>query len=199
MKWRPSRTDWAGRRRELYDRALTRIDDLRNLSRQRARDPDRDIEQSLLNAEQRAELKQLRRVCRYDPSLATYFQALVFHTHRQWSAALACLDRIPPDDLIRPGLFTDRAELLGRLNRWDEAYDTLEAALASDASDARVHFSFCRVLLHRRDFTSAAHSGLDGLALLDQDPAGHYLLGIALTGLARYEEAIRAHSTGRWR
>ena len=184
--------DWTGRRRELYDRSLARVNELRALARQRALRSDRDITQPLLNPEQRAELKQLRRVCRYDPSLATWFQAQVFRARRRWHDALACLDRIPADDLIRPGLFTDRAELLGRLHRWNDADQTLEEGLMSDASDARVHFARCRVLLHRRRFTSAVHSALDGLALLDQDPAAHYLLGIALTRLSLFEQAADA-------
>lgn len=188
--------DWAGRRRDVYDQSLTRVNELRSLARRLAESPGRDLAEPLLNAEQRAELKRLRRLCRYDPSLALFFRAQVFRAQRRWSEALACLDRIPAADLIRPGLFTDRAELLGRLNRWEETRRLLAEALASDASDARVHFSLCRVSLHDRDFAAAAHSALNGLELLEADPVGHYLLGIALTGLARYEQAASAFARG---
>jgi predicted AlkP superfamily phosphohydrolase/phosphomutase/tetratricopeptide (TPR) repeat protein len=184
--------DWAGRRRELYDQALARVNELRSLARQLAQQAGQDVTEPLLNQEQRAELKRLRRVCRYDPSLAYYFQAQVFRVQRRWSDALASLDRIPPADLLRPGLFTDRAELLGRLNRWPQARGLLAEGLESDPSDARLHFCCSRVLLHDGDFRGAAHSALNGLALLDQDPVGHYLLGIALTGLGRYEQAAGA-------
>jgi len=184
--------DWNGRRRVLYDKALSDVNELRGLSRQLAKDPDRDLAEPLLNPEQRAELRQLRRVCRYDPSLGSFFRVQVFRAQRRWTEALACLDTIPAEDLIRPGLFVDRAELLGRLNRWPEADLILREALASDPTNAWVRFVFCRLLLHQGDDTAAAHAALDGLSLLESDPGGHYLLGIALTRLGRHEDAIGA-------
>ncbi len=176
--------DWAGRRRELYDQALPKIETFRALARGTA--------EPLLDPEQRAELKQLRRICRYDPSLAVYFQTQVLRAQRRWSDALACLDTIPAIDLIRPGLFTDRAELLGRLNRWSEAQQVLGTALAIDPTDARIHFASARVSLHLGDFTAAANAALNGLELLDLEPYGHYLLGIALTRLSLHDRAIFA-------
>lgn len=171
--------EWITHRRELYDRSLIRFNELR----QSAAAPD---------GEQRAELKRLRHDCRYDPSLALFFRAQVFRAHRRWSDALATLDRIPEADLIRPGLSTDRADLLARLSRWDEARQVLGKALDSDPTNARVFYSLSRVELHQRDFEAAAQSALSGLALLDRDPAGHYLLGIALTGLRRFSQAKKA-------
>ena len=176
--------DWAGRRRELYEQALPKIEAFRNLARQ-SPEPG-------LNPEQRAELKQLRRICRYDPSLAVYFRIQILRAQRRWSDALTCLDSIPAGDLIRPGLFTDRAELLGRLNRWTEAQQVLETALAIDSTDARVHFGCARIALHAADFNSAANAALNGLELLELEPYGHYLLGIALTRLHLHEEAVFA-------
>ncbi len=184
--------DWSGRRRNLYDQALARVNELRAIARQTAKNKERNSAELLLDPEQRAELKHLRRVCRYDPSLAAYFQMQIMRAKRRWSEALACLDRIPAVDLIRPGLFTDRAELLGKLNRWHEAETILAEARATDPSDARVHFLSCRSFLRQRDFSAAAHAALDGLALLGRDPAGHYLLGIALTRLELQEEAAGA-------
>jgi predicted AlkP superfamily phosphohydrolase/phosphomutase/tetratricopeptide (TPR) repeat protein len=176
--------DWATRRRELYEQALPKIESFRNLARQSA--------EPVLNPEQRAELKQLRRICRYDPSLAMYLRIQVLRAQRRWSDALACLDSIPPGDLIRPGLFTDRAELLARLNRWSEARQVLDTALAIDSTDARVHFGCARIALHTADFNAAAQAALNGLELLELEPYGHYLLGIALTRLHLHEQAVFA-------
>ncbi len=184
--------DWSERRRQVYVQGLARVNELRAIARKEARDAERDAAAPLLDQEQRAELKQLRRLCRYDPSVAVYFRAQILRDYRRWKDALACLDEIPAADLIRPGLFTDRAELLGRLNRWPEADILLAEARAIDSSDARVHFLLARSALHRNDFRAAANAALDGLALLDRDPRGHYLLGIALTGLKFYEDAAVA-------
>jgi len=185
-------TDWDGRRRELYEQAIAELEALRSLARQLQQQPGRDPAEPVLNPEQRAELKRLRRICRYDPSLAVYFRAQVYRAQRRWSDALACLDSIPATDLIRPGLFTDRAELLGRLNRWNEAQQVLNAALATDQTDARVHFLCARVSLHAGDFTTAAQAALNGLELLPLEPYGHYLLGIALTRLQLFGQAVIA-------
>ena len=184
--------DWAGRRRELYEQAVPRIEAFRSLGRQLRQQPGQDAAEPLLNPEQRAELKQLRRLCRYDPSLAVYFRMQVLRAQRRWNEALACLDSIPAIDLIRPGLFTDRAELLGRLNRWSEAQQVLGTALALDPTDARIHFASARVPLHLGDFTAAAQSALNGLELLDLEPYGHYLLGIALAKLSLNNQALFA-------
>ncbi len=212
--------DWTGRRRAVYTAALARANELRNLARQRASVPDRDKTHPLrdtseraephdlasqraaapdhdqthplLDASERAELRQLRRSCRYDPALRDFFQAQVFRARRQWADALECLDRIPAKDLIRTALFTDRAELLMRLNRWTDAEIALNSALTNDPDDARVHFGLARLALHRRDYNAAAKSALNGIALLEQDPVGHYLSGIALCGLGQFPDAASA-------
>jgi tetratricopeptide (TPR) repeat protein len=50
----------------------------------------------------------------------------------------------------------------------------------------------CRAELHRRDFPAAARSALEGLQRLYHYPLGHFLLGIALTGMREYDRAIMA-------
>jgi predicted AlkP superfamily phosphohydrolase/phosphomutase/tetratricopeptide (TPR) repeat protein len=176
--------DWSGRRRELHERSLARLNELRERGRASETTP-------RLNAEDRAELKALRRLCRYEPSLTNFFEAQIFRARRQWREALAAIEAIPAPHLMRPGLFIDRAELLGRLHKWNEAATILREALAIDPADARVHFGLARLALHRRDYDAAAHSALDGLALLEREPRGHWLLGIALARLGKYEPAIR--------
>ena len=177
--------DWNGRRGRVYEEALRRLVELRTQGRESTTEP-------RLDHDQRAELKKLRRVCRYDASLGIYFNAQVLRSRRRWNEALAAVESIPASDLLRPGLFIDRAALLGRLNKWNEANSVLREALSIDPTDARVHFGLARVALHDGDHSAAAHSALNGLALLDRDPAGHYLLGIALARLGKYEQAVTA-------
>ncbi len=176
--------DWSGRRKEIYESSLARVNELRERGRASDTTP-------RLNAEDRQELKALRRLCRYDPPLTAYFEAQILSAQRRWREALAVLETIPVSDLLRPGLFIDRAALLGRLQKWNEAATILREALTIDSTDARVHFGLARLALHNRDFSAAAHHALDGIALLERDPRGHYLLGIALTRLDKYEPAIR--------
>ncbi|HXE62253.1 MAG TPA: alkaline phosphatase family protein [Bryobacteraceae bacterium] len=175
--------DWSGRRKQIYESSLARLNELRARGRASKTMP-------RLNAEERAELKALRRLCRYDPSLTIYFEAQILGARRKWREALATLEAIPVSDLIRPGLLVDRAELLGRVHKWNEAATILHDALAIDSTDARIHFSLARLALHNRDFSAAAQHALDGIALLERDPRGHYLLGIALVRLGKYEPAV---------
>lgn len=177
--------DWSGRRRKLYDDAVARVNELRQLGRESTSEP-------RLNPEQRAELKSLRRACIYDPSLAVYFQARVLRARRRWADALAHLQSIPAADLIRPGLYTDRAELLARLGRWAEAERLLRSARANDLYDARVYFASCRVAMHQGNFAGASDYARIGLSLLDREPVGHYLLGIAFVRRKLFEKATAA-------
>jgi predicted AlkP superfamily phosphohydrolase/phosphomutase/tetratricopeptide (TPR) repeat protein len=175
--------DWSGRRKQVYESSLARLNQLRERGRASETTP-------RLNAEERAELKALRRLCRYDPPLTAFFEAQILRARRKWREALTAIETIPVPDLVRPGLFIDRAELLGRLQKWNEAATILREALTIDATDARVHFGLARLALHNRDFSAAAHHALDGIALLERDPRGHYLLGIALVRLSKYEPAV---------
>jgi tetratricopeptide (TPR) repeat protein len=50
-----------------------------------------------------------------------------------------------------------------------------------------------RASLHRRDYRAAAQSALDGLQRLYHNPVGHFLLGVSLTGLGRYDRARDAY------
>ena len=184
--------DWSGRRLQIFEEAFMKLEELRAVARERASDPERDTTDPLLSPEERTELKQLRGLCRYDSSLAEYFLLQIFVAKRQWLNALRQLDRVSADDLIRPGHFIDRAAILLRTGRLAEAEAILGKALEIDPDDGRVHFGLSRLFLARQDFDSAAHAALDGLALLDQDPRGHYLLGIALTGLRRFDTATAA-------
>lgn len=184
--------DWCGRRREVYENALRRANELRRIARSRAEQPGRDPSVRLLDDAERNELRQVRRLARYDASLTRYFEAQLFYSSRRWQDALRCVESIPAEDLIRPALFNDRAELLMRLGRWDDAEAILAEGLKTDPDDARTHFECARLALHKRDFAGAADSALNGLALLVRDARGHYLLGVALCGLERFEDAAEA-------
>jgi predicted AlkP superfamily phosphohydrolase/phosphomutase/tetratricopeptide (TPR) repeat protein len=175
--------DWGGRRKQAYECSLARVNELRERGRASDATP-------RLSTEERAELKALRRLCRYDPSLTTYFDAQILRSRRKWREALTAVEAIPVSDLVRPGLFVDRAELLCRLQKWNEAATILREALAMDSTDARVHFGLARLALHDRDFNATAQHAFNGIALLERDPRGHYLLGIALARLGQCEPAI---------
>jgi predicted AlkP superfamily phosphohydrolase/phosphomutase/tetratricopeptide (TPR) repeat protein len=166
--------DWSGRRRILYEENLRRLEEP--------------------GVAQSEDFKQLKRVCRYDPALTPYFETRIAFLEKRWQDALANLRCIPAEDLIRPGFYTDRATLLGRLGRWEEAESVLREAFSLEMTDARLHFAHARVALHKRDYEKAVQSAQDGLALLTRDPRGHYLLGIALTCLKRCADAVAAFS-----
>jgi predicted AlkP superfamily phosphohydrolase/phosphomutase/tetratricopeptide (TPR) repeat protein len=185
--------DWNGRRREDYGRAFSRLEELRASARERVlQRPERDTTEPLLSPQERTELRLLRGSCRYDSSLTVYFEAQLAVVKKQWTAALARLDRIPSGDLIRPGHYIDRAAILTRLNRLNDAETALRTGLEIDPEDARLHLGLSRLFLARGDFESAAHAALDGLALLNQEPRGHYFLGIALARLHRFDAATAA-------
>jgi tetratricopeptide (TPR) repeat protein len=95
--------------------------------------------------------------------------------------------------LARPGLFLQTAELYRNLRQWDDAQNMYAKALEVDPDNPHAHIGMSRTALHRRDYRAAAQSALDGLQRLYHNPVGHFLLGVALTGLGRYDRARDAY------
>src|ERR1019366_6888292 len=169
--------DLDGRRRALFLEAKTKIDSLRRTS---------------LNDNERRELARWRNLARYQPPVIDYLKAQVLMADKQYSEALAALERVTEEHLVRPDLFLQTADLYLRLRRWRDAQQVYEKALAIDPDNAQAHLGLCRLALRRRKFSVAAHAALDALQRIHHYPLAHFLLGLALAGMKEYEHAAAA-------
>jgi tetratricopeptide (TPR) repeat protein len=124
--------------------------------------------------------------------LVDFLKAQVLIAEKRYAEALASLDRVTEAHLVRPGLFLQTADLYLHLRRWRDAQQVYEKALAIDPDNAQAHIGLCRMALRRRKFSAAAHAALAALERVHHDPAAHFLLGRALTGMKEYGRAGEA-------
>jgi predicted AlkP superfamily phosphohydrolase/phosphomutase/tetratricopeptide (TPR) repeat protein len=165
--------DLDGRRRDLYEQAPGKIDALR----------DEDDPQ---------ERARWRNLARFQPPVIDYLKAQVFVAEKRYEDALSALERVKEPHLVRPAVSLQSADLYLRLNRWREAQQVYEAAVAIDPDNAHAHLGLSRVALRRQKFHDAAKSALDALQSAYNDPMAHFLLGLALKGLKLYRRAAEA-------
>ena len=193
--------DLDGRRRALFEEAKAKIEALRKVAIERARERKESgtekaeaaaEPESLLTADERKELARWRNLARYQPPVIDYLKAQVLTAEKRYPEALAALERVTEAHLVRPGLFLQTGDLYLRLRRWRDAQQVYEKALAIDPDNAHAHIGLCRMALRRRRFATAAQSALDALQRIYHYPLAHFLLGLALVGLKEYERAAEA-------
>jgi predicted AlkP superfamily phosphohydrolase/phosphomutase/Tfp pilus assembly protein PilF len=175
--------DLDGPRRERYREARGRAAEILRAARSR---------KSPLTEEEREEVNGLRTLLRFQPAVVDYVKAQLLAARKQWAQALDALGRIRQAHLVRPGLFLQTAALYQSLRQWDDAEAMYRKALDLDPDNPHAHIGICRAALRRRDYRAAAQSALYGLQRLYHHPVGHFLLGVALAGMGRYDRAADA-------
>jgi tetratricopeptide (TPR) repeat protein len=128
----------------------------------------------------------------YQLPVIDYLRAQILLGDKKYAEALAALQRVADAQSVSPGLFIQTADLYLRLGRWRDAREVYQKALALDPDSAHGHLGLCRVALRQRKFGIAAHSALDALQRVHQNPMAHFLLGRALAGMKQYEQAAEA-------
>lgn len=196
--------DLDGRRRKLFEQARTHLRELRTLVRARAKERNeaksdtapaggtKPNRRPLLTPEERAKALHWQQLARFQPPVIDYLKAQILTAERRWGEALTALGRVTEAHLARPALFLQTAELYARLRQWDEAERVYAKALEIDPDNPYAHVGMCRMALRRRDHAAAAQSALNGIQRLYHYPVAHFLLGVALAGLGRYERAAEA-------
>jgi predicted AlkP superfamily phosphohydrolase/phosphomutase len=195
--------DLDGPRRRKFIQAGERARQLLAAARERDKEPEgsaaaADEEyrgESLLTDEEKKEFDGLRPLLTFQPALVDYLKAQVFAAEKKWAQALDCLEQVKEQHLARPGLFLQAADLYRRLRQWADAEKMYRKALSLDPDNPHAHIGVCRVELHRHAYPAAAQAALDGLQRLYHNPVGHFLLGVALVGMGRYEKARHAFLT----
>jgi tetratricopeptide (TPR) repeat protein/arylsulfatase A-like enzyme len=187
-----------GPRRQVFLDARRQVKELFEQARQRSTAKPKEEGESgerLLNEEERKQLARLKPLLNFAPLTVEYLKAQVLTAERKWSDALDCLAQIQQADLARPGLFLQTAALYQRMGQWEDAEKTCQKALCVDPDNPYAHLGISRAALRRRDYRAAAQSALDSLQRLYQNPMGHFLLGVALSGMAEYDRARTAFET----
>lgn len=81
------------------------------------------------------------------------------------------------------------------LRRWDEAAEAAKRSIAIDPDNPRPYLALTRQLLHRKFYAEAAECALSAISLDFARPNAHYLLGVALAGEGKTQDALQALHT----
>jgi tetratricopeptide (TPR) repeat protein len=106
--------------------------------------------------------------------------------------AAACLEEADRRNPDRPDLLCTLADAYTRLKRWNEAEAKLTRAGEIDPHDAMVHHKRAWLELSRERFDAAVEHSLRAVELRHFFPEAHYAMGVALTWMKDYRNAIRA-------
>jgi predicted AlkP superfamily phosphohydrolase/phosphomutase/Tfp pilus assembly protein PilF len=210
--------DLTGRRRELFEQAVIKMQEFRALVEARVKetgeteaekiekriflelhpnaqpDPDEPFN-PMLTPDERKEMRKWRNLRRYQPTVIDYLQAQVLTAEKKWNEALDVLAKVRGAHLARPGLLLHAAELYRHMNRFDEAEQTCRRALELDPDNVQANLGLCRLAIRRKAFSEAAEFGRAAVAKLHFFPMAHFLLGVSRVGLGEYARAANAFRT----
>ncbi len=96
--------DLDGRRRELFEEAVAKIEEA--------------APESPGSENERRDLARWRNLTRFQPAVIDYLKAQVLTAEKRYAEALEALDRVTEAHLVRPGLFLQSADLYLRLRRF---------------------------------------------------------------------------------
>ncbi len=102
---------------------------------------------------------------------------------------LEAIRALRPDDLR---LWEQLAQTYLKLRRWDDCEAAAREVLAKDPEHAAAWVSIARCQVHRAENDAAVRSALEAVALQYGNAFAHLILGVALSGLGRWEEAAHA-------
>ena len=79
-----------------------------------------------------------------------------------------------------------------RLRRWSEAIKQFQRALEIEPDDASAYLGIARAALGARRFGDAVDAALSSIGIAYQQPAAHYILGLALARQEKFEKALKS-------
>jgi predicted AlkP superfamily phosphohydrolase/phosphomutase/tetratricopeptide (TPR) repeat protein len=138
------------------------------------------------------ELRGLQMEASWNPYAVEYLRGSSLLAEGDEDGAVVHLKRAEQLDPKQPDLYLKLAATYQKMRDWAEVERCCRKALELDPDSAAAYLGLGRSLLVRRRFATAADEALNAVGLLYYNPQGHFLLGSALAGLGRYEDAVAA-------
>lgn len=111
---------------------------------------------------------------------------------KDYSAALHYLDIVRERAPRELQVLTLLARTLQKLRRWDDCTTTCRTMLEADPDNAAARLGLARCALAQKQPEAAMEQALEAVGLQYGNPQAHFLLGVALYRLQRYQEAAQA-------
>jgi tetratricopeptide (TPR) repeat protein len=182
------------RRIEEANEAVTEIKAL-NLEEEQARQAEQErVEKMSAEEKKTFWLERRNLIGKSRPNLFSlrYLEACADVAERDYDAALGKLKQLDSSHGARRNALTLRGEILQRLKRWPESREAFEEALKIDRESPEPLLGLARTFLAEREYEQAAAHARASLGLLFFRPRAHYVLGMALYRLGRWQEAEQA-------
>ncbi|MDE0740866.1 MAG: alkaline phosphatase family protein [Planctomycetota bacterium] len=121
-----------------------------------------------------------------------YLEASADVAERSYESALEKLEQLDSSRGARRNALVLRGEILQRLKRWPESRVAFEESLEIDRESPGPLLGLARTFLAEKKYEQAVGHTRASLGLLFFQPRAHYILGIALYRLGRWQEAEQA-------
>ncbi|MGR6036564.1 MAG: alkaline phosphatase family protein [Candidatus Nitrosoglobus sp.] len=146
----------------------------------------------LLNEDERREWLRLRGEAAISTYDIEYLRGYVKMAERDYRGALVHLSAAEKAEPHRSGLYIQIGEAYLKLRRYIDAQRAFDKAAAIDPENPHVHLGLARSYLGRSQATRATEEAIRAVSLTYHFPLAHYVLGLALARLKRYDKAAEA-------
>lgn len=135
-------------------------------------------------------LRGLERKAATNADTFHYLEGRLLHAEGRHAEALLEIERARGVQLHnQPGLLRTIGEVCLALRRWKRAEEAFLAMLEIDPINANARLGLAQSLLPRRRFEEALQQATAAVGLIYHQPRAHFVAGLALARLGRYQEA----------
>lgn len=151
-----------------------------------------EIDPQRLSEEEARRYDELRATARFDTSDLDYLMGWVLMAEGEPGQALERLERAGQAQPRRPGLHVQIGEALLALRQWTRAEQAFRRALAIDPREPHALLGVAKACLRQKRVDDGVAAALDSIACLYHNPMAHYVLGLGLLRMRRYQRAAEA-------
>ncbi len=150
-----------------------------------------------LDQNQKQKIQKLNRSVSTNMATLAYLNARLLYKEKNYLEALTELKKAEEIQTHNiPPLLQTRGEILMAMGQWSSAISTFNKLLELDPVNPAAQLNLCRCYLSQRNKSQQAlNAAINSLGLIYHNPRAHYLCGVSLQRLNRYQEAITAFET----
>jgi tetratricopeptide (TPR) repeat protein len=171
-------------------------DAAKELKKLKARPKTRTTRPAVLSDQESRRLRRLERKAATNADTFHFLEGRLLHAEGKHADALRELEHAQGVQLHnQPDLYRTTGEVCLALRRWKRAEEAFRTMLEIDPINANARLGLAESLLPRRRFEEALQHATAAAGLVYHQPRAHFVAGLALARLGRYQEAASALHT----
>ena len=156
------------------------------------REEHKDVKPEDMEPRLQRKARRLRAESSRSPYAMEYLMGSLLFAEGKEEEALGHLEKAEKADRNRPAPYLKIGEVYLKMKRYLSAEKNFRKALSIDPENADAQIGLGKSFLGRGKNADAAEAALEAVGLRYHNPAGHYLLGVALHRLGRLDQALQA-------